>query len=158
MITAANETTKRVQEVLVTGDGRLMVDNTDSEPFYVQGEIFSFEQSKSLTAGAAAVSLINSLPASQLLGFTPYFEVLSAVNGSETTATFKLEASPDGVRWFPVVDSAGSERAFTLACSSNSTPTRRCFPPVEICGAFVKVTASCTGVNATVTVDSAWRP
>jgi hypothetical protein len=156
MLTAANESTKKAQEVLATAGGALHVE--EQSPAHEQGDVFTFEADKSLTAGESAVALAFLLPADTIKQFTPVLLGKRAAAGSATTITYAFKHSVDGgTNWATIYDSAGSALSFTLA-PSGATYEGKSLPPIEVTGGLVACYVSCITNNAVVTVYGGWVP
>lgn len=158
MLTATNTTTKKAQEVLMTNDGRLMVENVDGQPFYEQGGVFTFETAKTITAGAAAVALAYLLPADTIKGFTPVMLGKRAAAGDASTITYAWKHSVDGgTNWADLYDSAGAALTFTLAPSADAYEGKS-VPPIQVTGGLVACFVSCATNDAVVSVYAGWIP
>lgn len=156
MLTAANASTKKAQEVLVTAGGALHVE--EQSPSYEQGGVFLFEADKSVTAGAAAVTLAFLLPADTIKGFTPVMLGKRASAGDASTITYAWKHSVDGgTNWADLYDSAGDALSFTLTPSADAYEGKS-VPPIQVTGGLVACFVSCATNNAVVTVHGGWVP
>ena len=88
MLTAANMTTKKTQEVLATDAGRLLVENVDGQPFYEQYEPHD------LGSEEVAAAATEYLPAFAVIGTLKDKILLVTITG-DGTASIGIDVAMD---------------------------------------------------------------
>jgi len=147
MLTAANKTTKKAQEVLATDDGRLCVENIDSQPFYEQYEILD------LGSEQVAASATEYLPAYASIPTLSERVLLVTVTG-DGTATIGIDIAAElDTSSLPIWHRRVTALATGLLKTSGNGDGKVALDlPAGLWARYLRVWVTETGTSNTVTI------
>ncbi|HUV03642.1 MAG TPA: hypothetical protein VMX94_00885 [Armatimonadota bacterium] len=146
MLTAANMTTKKTQEVLATDAGRLLVENVDGQPFYEQYEIHD------LGSEEVAAAATEYLAAFAVIGTLSDRVLLVTITGDGTASIgIDVAADLDG-SYIPNWHRRATALATGLVKTSGLSGKVTLDLPAGLWIRYVRVWVTETGTSNTVTV------
>ena len=146
MLTAANSTTKKAQEVLATDSGRLCVENLDGQPFYEQYELHDLG-SEQVAAGATEyLAVYATIP-------TLSERVLLVTITGDGTATIGIDIAADlDESSNPIWHRRATALATGLVKTSGNGGLVALDLPAGLWARYLRVWVTETGTSNTVTV------
>jgi len=146
MLTAANSTTKKAQEVLVTDAGRLLVENLDGQPFYEQYELLDLGSEEVAASATEYLAVYATIP-------TLSERVLLVTVTGDGTASIGIDIAADldgnGV---PIWHRRATALATGLLKTSGLSGKVVLDLPAGLWARYLRVWVTETGTSNTVTI------